>query len=630
MLGLYDLYAAGVPDVAVDAWLSGHDLGDMLRGTGVSLPKLSAGERRSLADAWWFWARPGQRWTPGDEFITDIQCGRGFGKSVSAREALCDAACSPERWGGYAIIVGTEPTQVERDCIHGPSGIFEGARLRARSGNGPGIAASNLNKHWLRFEAPRGGGDSGLTVYWASSYDPKSVHGPNVGLVWWDEYGLAYHDRRDAQGNNAWDALLPAVRAGRPSRIIITQTPSRAPQVRAMQADAERPECPTCRARLLEAGPYLGAPGAEPWRLPRSVQRRVHPLLNTRTTEVRRTCPVCASSVVARVRAVYGDTRDNPAIDERSRADATTALATGQAWAFMRFAPRGEIDTSAGGGLVAYETIAQVVTEVAVDAPRGPLPDRWTRTLADLGVDEVVVFVDPATTSKDSSDETGVVCSGVRDGKDDRRQVLGLQDWSVRPDEVDGAPSLVWAPRAYWLALLWGARRIVVEVNQGGDEVLSAVRDLVDRPPSEAEVMRRLMELHPGVAEARLGQLARRIAGDARRVAVESVHRRADKRARLEWYGRTASLGQQAVLCAPWHDGGGSGHWAVALAQVTGYESPRADAPRQKPRKDRGDALVASAQVLLGVVETAHGEVDDAPRSGWLGKIAAQVARVAS
>lgn len=616
MLGLHDLLDAGVPPDALSAWLAGQAV--------VGLPSLSPAERIAVADAWWFWARPGQRWEPGYEFITDIQCGRGYGKSLQAREAVCDAGADPERWGGYAIIVGTEPTQVERDCIHGPSGVFEGAKRRARSGNGPGIVASNLNKHWLRFEAPRGGGDAGLTVYWASSYDPKSVHGPNVGLVWWDEFGLAYHDRRDAQGNNAWDALLPAVRAGRPSRIIITQTPSRAPQVRAMQADAERPECPVCRAAALSVGPYLGGPGAEPWRLPRSPQTRVHPLLNTRTTEVRRACPVCATAVVARVRAVYGDTRDNPAIDARSRADADTALQTGLPWAYMRFAPRGEVDTSGGGGLVRHEDIRQLAMEASPGRPGGPLPDLHMAALDELGADEVVVFVDPAVTASDSSDETGVAAACVRraqhKGREVRqvRQVVGLTDASVRPDEVaSGPPSAVWAPRAYWQAVLWGARRVVVEVNQGGEEVLSALRDLAAAPPSEADVLARLRGEHPEAADAQLGLLARRMATSARGIEVESVRRAAPKPARMEWYGRTASLGQQAVLCASWQDG--ARHWQTVVAQATGYEPPRADAAtRTKGHRDRWDALCGAAQVLLGVRETARGEVEDAPGESWL------------
>lgn len=610
-MNLYDLLAAGLDPAEV-------------------LARLPSRDRKALGEAWAFWARPGQHWTPGPEFITDYEAGRGWGKDYAISNTLAGetVAGDPERWGGYAIIVGPDPTQVKRDCLFGPSGIFPAAERSARAGLGPGIVERNLVDRWLRFEAPRGGGGGGLTVYWASSYDPKSVHGANIGLVWWDEFGVSYHNRIDEQGNNAWRALLPAVRAGPDPKIIITQTPSRAPEVRALQADAERPECPTCRrAWLARNSKYLGEVLKEPWRLPTSPQRALHPLLNTRTTEPVRMCGTCGDEVVARVRTVFGDTRDNPAIAAVAREQAAAELATGQAHAYLRFAPRGEVDAQATGALVRYDDIRQVPHVAPEHSERGPGPvaDRWAQALGVLGVDEVVVVVDPAVTATQGSDESGVVAAGLRrvgEGAgadaDAREQVVGLQDWSVRPDEVDGAPSLVWAPRAYWLACLWGASRIVVETNQGGEEVLSAVRDLVGAPPSEAAVLARLRAEFVGMADARLASLARRVSQSARRIRVEHVHRRADKETRFEWYGRTAARGQQAVLCSSWL--GGPQHWATTIAQVTGYEPPRPGAPRTRPRKDRGDALVSAAQVLLRVTETHRGEVVEAA-AGWMGKV---------
>lgn len=618
MLGLYDLLAAGVPDDDVAAWLGGAEVG--------GLPRLSTPEARVLAGSWWFWARPGQFWTPGPEFITDYQAGRGWGKDFALSETICEAALDPERWGGHAIVVGPDPTQVKRDCLFGPSGIFAAADRRARAGTGPSIADRNLVDRWLKFDAPRGGGGAGLTVYWAASSDPKSVHGANVGLVWWDEFGVSYHRKLDEQGNNAWQALRPAVRAGPDPKIIITQTPSRAPEVRALQRDAERPECPPCRAAwVAEHGVFRGEPGTEPWRLPRSPQRRLHPLLNTRTTEPVRTCPACSATVIAEVRSVLGDTRDNPNIAGRARQDATNALATGQSWAFLRFAPRGEVDGVGEGMLVRDEQVERLPYEApSWERLSTQVPDRWTLALRAAGVapSDVVVFVDPAVTSTGSSDESGVVASGLAEGagQEGRDRSVGLQDWSVRPDEVEGAPSAVWAPRAWRLAVLWGASRIVVEVNQGGDEVLSAVRDLVARPLSEAQALALLREEFPGASDARLGLLARRVAASSRGLAVESVRRLAPKPARVEWYGRTAALGQQAVLCCDWL--GGARHWQTPLAQLAGYEPPREGAPAsaKRGRKDRGDALVAGAQVNLGVRETARGEVEQAG-GGWLGKV---------
>lgn len=586
--------------------------------------------------------------------------GRGMVPTHNTRiaaETVCQAANDPERWGGHVMVVGPDPIQVKRDCLFGPSGMFPVAKRRAESGNGPAIADRNLNDRWMLFEPPgRGGKTTGLMVYWAASSDPKSAHGGNLGLVWWDEYGVSYHRRRDEQGNNLWKALEPAVRSGPDPKIIITQTPSRAPEVRALQADAERPECPACRAAALARGPYLGERGKEPWRLPRSPQVTLHPLLNTRTTVPARTCVTCGGTVVAKVRCVFGDTRDNPAIAARAREAAADELATGQAWAFLRFAPRGEVDAVAGGSLVRYEDVRQVdvgvlgsASEPPADAGRpgrhpspsaragAPVADRWMQVVAHLGLREVVVAADPAVTAADSSDESGVVAAGVRPATPDplasprpstaTEQVVGLQDWTASPHEVaaagGGAPSLVWAPRAHWLACLWGARRIVVEVNQGGEEVLSAVRDLCRRGVDEAETSRRLREEYfPGASEARVALLARRVSASSRGVVVEAVRRRAPKPARLEWYGRVAALGGQAVLVAEWL--GGPRHWQRCLSQGTDYEPPREGQSAGRERKDAFDALCSAAQVLLGVRET-HGHDDsaaDAGRGGWLGRIA--------
>lgn len=642
-MNLYDLLADDLDPAAVLAGLSPRD-------------------RRALEASWDFWARPGQQWTPGREFITDYECGRGFGKGRCLSELIAGptVAGDPERWGGYVMVVGPDPTQVKRDCLFGPSGIFTAAERSAAAGFGPAIAERNLIDRWARFEAPRGGGGAGLTVYWASSYDPKSVHGANVGLVWWDEFGVSYHDRRDDQGNNAWEALLPAVRAGPDPKVIITQTPSRRPEVRALQRDAERPACPACRAADLAAmggaGGYRGEVGKEPWRLPRCEQQRLHPLLDTRSTVPVRTCPRCGGEVVARVRCVFGATMDNPAIAAVARESAAEALATGQAWARLRFAPRGEVDSAAEGALLKEEDVRRVAShERPIGRPGGQVRDRWQDALDDLGgVVDVVVFVDPAVTANATSDETGVVAAASRQstfamaprggpnaadamrhprspgvGGDSIAQVVGLEDASVSPRDVlaagGGAPSAVWAPKAYWTALLWGATRIVVEVNQGGEEVVSGLRDLCKRPPSTEAIMRELRARLPelaGVSDARMGALANRIAATARALKVETVRRRSDKPTRFQWYGESASMGRQALLDTWWL--GGASHWQVALGQGTGYE-PTPGAGRTADKKDRWDAMVAAAQVLLGVRETHRGEVEEIPGGGWMGRVGAGV-----
>jgi hypothetical protein len=635
VLSLYDILGDGHRAADVLAWARGRDV--------PGLPRLSPEEARTLCESWDFGARPGQKWAPGVEFITDIEAGRGHGKTTVGGETINDCAKDPELWGGYACVVGPDPTEVLRDPLFGKAGIFAAAERRERAGLGPGIRSRNLNQRILQFEAPRGGG-GGLTVHWAASSDPKSVHGLNVGFAWLEEFGVWYHRKQDEQGNNAWQALRPAIRLGL-SKVMITQTPSRSPEVRRLQMDAERPECPACRAAyIVRAGRWRGERGQEPWRLPRSVQVRLHPLLNTRTTVPTRECPACGGVVVASVRCVFGDTTDNPTLSARALADAATEVAAGTAAGRMRFAPRGEVDSGAGGTLVRHEDVLQLECPVFEATARGPVRDRWAAALGAVGAEEVVVDVDPAVTTTDGSDETGVVAACVRqvaaldhEGAPTGDTVSGavlLEDASVRPSEVEGgAPSSVWAPRAYRKAVLWGASRIVVETNQGGDEVLSAVADLVRGGLTEATALRWLMEEMPEVADpVRLGGIARRMVGSAARIVVESVRRVSDKPTRLEWYGRTAALGRvegdeasrpwgrQAVLCVPWI--GGAQHWQAVLGQITGYEPPREGARRERPRKDRGDAAVSAAQMLLGVSEASAHEVRDPRQDAWMTRTA--------
>jgi len=638
VLSLYDILDAGHPVDRIIAWARGEAV--------AGLPRLSLAEAAVLVDSWEWNARPGQIWTPGPEFITSHEAGRGWGKDRSITEYLCIAARDPERWGGEALIVGVTPTQVKRDCLmgDGKSGLFPAAKRAEKAGLGPGIRSQNWNDRTLHFEAASGGGGGGLVVHWAASSDPKSVHGMSIGLAWCDEFGVWYHDKLDEQGNNTWNAMQPAVRQLPDPKIIITMTPSRHREVKALQADAERPECRVCQAAFLARQPdgrWRGERGKEPWRLPRSEQVRVHPRLNTRTTVPERACPVCGSSVLARVRTVFGDTRDNPALAAVARRTAGAELAAGLASSYLRFAPRGEVDSGGAGSLVQDEHIERIDFEAPDDAGRqGPVVDRWALALRHLGAEEVIVQVDPAVTATESSDETGVVAAcqrapgagRVRRGVDgapdvplsDLPQVVGLEDWSVRAGEVEeGAPSAVWAPRAYRLACLWGASRIVVETNQGGEEVLSAVTDLVRAGLTEARAREWLSEVYPNVAPGRLGVLVRRVVASSRAVRVDAgVHRQASKAARFEWYGRTASVGRQAMLCADWLRDGPQ-HWQATLGQLTGYEPPRQDARRERPRKDRADVLVGAAQVLLGVRDTEVTDAADHAGDGWMSGVAA-------
>ena len=581
--------------------------------------RLSPQARKIALASWEFRARPGQRWVPGPEAITDYECGRGHGKTALGSEAICEAACDPDRWGGAALVGGRDPTQVRRDCLEGRAGIFATARRRAEAGLGPEITYTNYNDRVLRFASPRGGG-VGLTVYWAASSNPQSFRGLNLGMAWLDEFGVWSHSVKDDTGANAWTSLRPALRVGLHPKIIITQTPGRAPEIRELQRDAERPECPTCRDAWDLENPgkhWTGEVGEEPWRLPRGDRPKVHPLLETRTTIPVRICPRCKHEITAKVRLVTGATLDNPHLSKETKELAIRALRSGSQAARFEFSPQGEADAAPKGALVKEENITMVVVPVSADHQ-----DRWQATLDFLGAEQVVVFVDPAVTGSATSDDTGIVVACLRrvttpEGHQ-HDQVVLLQDASLRAEENQqgDAPSILWAPRAYLLAQQWGASRIIVENNQGGEEVMSSLRTAIKNLPTEEATLKMIGEelQRPWTPVRGLPSIvptARRMMAAAQNVHIETVHRRSPKPARWGWWGEGAARGEQAMACLSWLDG--RSHWSPALAQATAYE-PGA---KKDEKKDRFDAAVAAAQVLLGVREIKGG-VKDARGTSWM------------
>jgi len=78
----------------------------------------------------------------------------------------------------------------------------------------------------------------------------------------------------------------------------------------------------------------------------------------------------------------------------------------------------------------------------------------------------VVVAVDPATTSHDESDETGIVVAGI--GYDGRGYVLADESGRYRPEE--------WARRVASAYATHRADAVIAEGNQGGEMVASVLR----------------------------------------------------------------------------------------------------------------------------------------------------------
>ncbi len=105
----------------------------------------------------------------------------------------------------------------------------------------------------------------------------------------------------------------------------------------------------------------------------------------------------------------------------------------------------------------------------------------WNREIIDAGrrpeapdLDRIVIAVDPAASSGEDSDETGIIAVGIATDADGYTRGYVLADRSLR-----GSPE-EWAQAAVKLYREYDADRIVAEKNQGGEMVSSVIRT-VDR-----------------------------------------------------------------------------------------------------------------------------------------------------
>lgn len=85
-------------------------------------------------------------------------------------------------------------------------------------------------------------------------------------------------------------------------------------------------------------------------------------------------------------------------------------------------------------------------------------------------MDRIVVAIDPASTAKESSNETGIVVAGR---KGDNGYIL--EDCSLKASPLD------WAAKAVDAYYRWEADAIVVETNQGGDMIKTTIHTVDKR-----------------------------------------------------------------------------------------------------------------------------------------------------
>lgn len=96
--------------------------------------------------------------------------------------------------------------------------------------------------------------------------------------------------------------------------------------------------------------------------------------------------------------------------------------------------------------------------------------DEARRPEAPEKLDRIIIAIDPATSSEEHSDETGIVCVGLARDADGYNRGYVLADRSVR-----GAPD-EWARKAVALYREFDADRIIAEKNQGGEMVEAVIR----------------------------------------------------------------------------------------------------------------------------------------------------------
>lgn len=96
-----------------------------------------------------------------------------------------------------------------------------------------------------------------------------------------------------------------------------------------------------------------------------------------------------------------------------------------------------------------------------------------SRTVHPWDLIRIVVAVDPAATSGEDADDTGIIVAGV--GRDSHGYVLDDLTCHLSPDG--------WAKQALAGYRRWQADRIVAEANNGGEMVQTVLRTQDDRVP---------------------------------------------------------------------------------------------------------------------------------------------------
>ena len=560
------------------AWLSKHGAAKM---PDAVLPPVAQGRGVTVAEYLRynpaFAGRPGQLWGVGDERITVISAGRGFGKNWAGIAAILSIAANPDEWAGpdgaLALIIGPEPKHVLKKCIR------------------PLIAACppwmqpehKKQEQTLFFPHPSGKG-KGLEVRYTSSEQPRQALGDNCGFIWVDEFAHCTF-RLGPSGQDFWEAADDALRVGKHPRALFTTTPTRIPQMVEMFRRALNPECPSCEERQEPAETRLSDLAA------RKMQR-VDKRFLTRATTPATTCKHCGHEFTADVRLVTGATFDNrahlsPAFLTKMERKAKTRIGEQEVY--------GKLLQDVPGQIISDAWIKRVPYVGAVETG-------WEQRCKEaLDLIAVTVFVDPAKSSKEGSDWSGVAVVGITGSG----RLFGLEDLSVSEADCEGrSPSNVWAPQALDAAQRWGAT-LVCE-TQGDQEVEEAIARAARLDAGRQGHVRSGHDDWAELADWQQQQWAESVlahGGHVQAPLVETVSQMKSKAARWEWGAPYFEDGTITLLMPAERD---ASYWSVMAGSLSGF-SPQLTRSRQGKR-DPGDAFLSACRHLMGVDEGARGK----------------------
>jgi phage terminase large subunit-like protein len=343
----------------------------------------------TLKSEWDVIARADQREPDGDWFVWLILAGRGWGKTRTAAELMCEKARKYPR--SRVALVARTIGDTRDTMVEGESGLL--TCLKASE-----LRGGSVDEAWNRSlgELYLGNGSQFKTY---SSEKPWKLRGPAFHFAWGDESCFWNDAHKGTVTDTTWSNLTIATRLpGRPewsddfrTEIVVATTPRPVPLLRV-------------------SDPEMTAPGL--------MQRE--------------------NVIITRGRTV--DNLDN--LSETYRANVIAPLLGTQLG-------RQELDAE-----ILEDREGALWRREWVDRDRLPMDPRPDMV-------RVVIGVDPAVTSTEVSDLTGIIVAGA----DRRGHGYVIADHTLRGTPMAAMEKVSWAFRTY------EADRVVGEVNNGGDYI---------------------------------------------------------------------------------------------------------------------------------------------------------------